>query len=594
MILHGVACSQGLPFNANGMVHSSGFFTDSITPGSDSNACTQASPCATLTHTLTVSGASQVYLKYCDGNWNTAPLKTTGLVALYPIQKCADATKLYDVANGNHCTLNNVSGSNSVWYSTGLLWIMANHPYVSCPNLTASGAASIAVLYTPGFDATANNNSYILSGNSDNTEFLSQLGVNTFGIRTLLSTSITGAISNSAQFDVGVYNGASSVLYRDGASIATGTVTTQGITGNVTLGKWQGGSGNYFTGWMSSMLVYSTALSAGEVTSLNTWETNVEQPRTHGVKGMWARLGTQIPATTLTTEEGSLMHVSSGAAWRLFVTDNDGGTGVHQFTSANSPSASPSWADICTTNLQIRSSVIPNPSGGFWATAPGSGGLDFFTSSDGCTWTNQGQIIALGAAGKWDDTHIYNTSFIVDAATGCKLAYEADKSGGAEGIGTATASYTGSTNPCGSWTKDNTTTTATFPDNYQPMLLKSGSTFALWTQNNDIQGFLRRTATTWGMWTQNPIGGSTFDPAGATFLKGSWDEAVGLLGSGGDDYIADPYIWDDSAFGGGLYMSYTAQRVVSGVSTSHTKTAYCNCTLAALVASTEQMTGTNP
>ncbi len=563
------------------------FFTDAITPGSDSNACTLAAPCATLTHTLTVSGASQVYLKYPDGNYYTAPPITTGLAAFYPVMKGSSATTLYDVANGNHGTLTNASGANCVWYSTGCMFIASQHPYITLPNLTSVGPATLAAMYTPGFDPTVNTNLYILYANSDNVQFFEQNGVNQFGMNTGVN-SVVAASSNAAQFAVAVVNGASSALYRDGSSLATGTLVNRAITGTVTIGRWPGG-GNYFSGWMSSLLVYSTALSSGDVGTLNTWQNTVEYPRTHAAHGMWTRLGTQIPVATLTTEEPSLVH--DNTAWHLWVTDNDGGTGVHHFTSPTSPQ-SPTWTDQgATTGFGIRSSVKPNPNGGFWGTSAGG----FYTSSNGTAWTNQATIVAVGTAGAWDDGHIYNGALLVDAATGCKFIYEADSNHGTYGVGTATASYTGSSpNPCGSWTKDNTSATPTFVNFAQPDIAKSGSTYIMWGQFADNVGFFRFKATTWGTWTQDPIGGSSTDPAGATFVKGSWNECVGYLSSGGDCYIADPAYWDDGAFGGGQYLVYTAQRYVGGVSQSVTKAAYCNCTLAQLVASTEQMTGTNP
>lgn len=578
--------SFGGPMNFGGGGASAGFYTDAITPGSDSNPCTQVSPCATLTHTLTVSGASQVYLKYPDGSYYTAPPITAGLAALYPFMKGSSATTLYDVANGNHGTLNNVAGANCTWYSVGCLWIFTQHPYVSLPDLTASGPATVASFYTPGFDATVNANAYILDSNGGLMSFYPQFGVSNFGMYTNGST-VLAATSNAAQFDVGVYNGASSVLYRNGSSIATGALVNEAIATTVTVGKWQGGAGNYFRGWMSSLLVYSTALTSGNVTSLNTWETNTEQPRTH-TSGKWIREGTQVASSPYESEEVSVVDVGGGTPWHMWVTDQTNGV-VKHWTSTTPPT-SPTWVASCTTTgFAIRSFVIPNPGGGFWGVAPGASGLDWYTSADGCTWTDQGNMILNGAGGTWDVSGISNSSVIVDASTGCKLAYEASAN---PGIGTATAPYTGaSPNPCGTWTKDNTSATPTFANNFQPMLKKSGSTYALWTQLSSNSGFFRYTATTWGAWTQNPIGASASDPAGATFLKGAWDESVGNLGSGGADYIADPYIWDDAAFGGGVYLFYTAVR---GSGTSQTKGAFCNCTLAQLVASTEQMTGTNP
>ncbi len=85
-------------------------------------------------------------------------------------------------------------------------------------------------------------------------------------------TPLVSSTSTANQYLVltGVFNGATSALYVNGTSAATGNAGTNSLTG-LTIGSNFNGGQTYLAGDINEVLLYSGALTAAQITALNRY-----------------------------------------------------------------------------------------------------------------------------------------------------------------------------------------------------------------------------------------------------------------------------------------------------------------------------------
>ncbi len=111
-------------------------------------------------------------------------------------------------------------------------------------------------------DASANNRQIIASSNSSLDMWISDFG--SPGKWALYSgTKLEGSLADTAWHDfVGVFNGASSLIYLDGTQVGSGSANTSNLNGTVAVGAYSAPS-NYWKGEIAEILWYNTVLSTG-------------------------------------------------------------------------------------------------------------------------------------------------------------------------------------------------------------------------------------------------------------------------------------------------------------------------------------------
>lgn len=111
----------------------------------------------------------------------------------------------------------------------------------------------------------------ITSGNR-NAVFKNSTNYNLFGGSATLGT---GALNNAnPHIQTSIFNGATSSIYMDNASSASGTTGSNTITGYTIGSRWDQNAGNYVDGVIFEILIFTGAHTVAQVTYMNRYLSN--------------------------------------------------------------------------------------------------------------------------------------------------------------------------------------------------------------------------------------------------------------------------------------------------------------------------------
>lgn len=443
------------------------YYVDAITPGSDANPGTAASPFATVAHVASIAatGNARVFVKFPNLTWQQLQMPYLDLKLLFIAQQGSSATTLYDVANGDHATITagawvtgnginglkfngtstyasftpvvggrnfityvvtslNASSSNPVWSedtSSGPTSVIAlGAGYIPQPSYLKDLSGSTTTVYNPGLTA--------------NTQFA--------------GSHVQYAARNGATF----YSGVADQGTVNSGAAPGGTVSTN----TAAIGAFdQTGVVSYFwNGTVEAVAIYLAYPSAATfkaqyygLRELMFTQGNLlpmflnDSDLTPGP--VWLRqgalFGEGVNGYADAAQEPSVIyegncHIVSSPCFKMWFSTGSGSSSETGMSYAESTTALPTTWSFYSGNPILTglaySCVIKVGSSYYMYTANGStNNLDLYNSSDGITWTlTAANVVTKGAAGSADANGLYNSWVVYDGSI-WRMVYEANSSG---------------------------------------------------------------------------------------------------------------------------------------------------------------------